>query len=439
MTLLLHYVRLALKSMRRNPILSSLIVAAIALGIAVSTSFLAMYHVLAADPLPGRSQRLHWVRMDSWDPARPYPGDQDKPIPPQITFPDMRNIMKSDIPVRQTGSYKANLYVYPDPDRGRPFRARVRLAFSDFFPMFELPFQYGGPWDKAADAGPEPVAVIDHATNDKLFGGGDSVGKTFRMQEREFKVVGVLAPWKPTYKYYDLTQNQMQDPEDVYIPLNHAEPMLILTGGNSDGWKGSTDSSPGGLFRSEICFVQMWVELADDKARQAYLDYLEAYVLEQKRLGRFGRPIDNRVTSLTDLMVEFNVIPSEVKSLASISVLFLTVCSLNLMGLLLGKFLARAPEVGVRRALGASRTAIFLQHIVECELIGILGGVIGIALSVAVLVLFNRILPFGDPFGLDTFMLAAATLLSLGAGLVAGLYPAWRICSIPPASYLRVG
>ena len=121
-----------------------------------------------------------------------------------------------------------------------------------------------------------------------------------------------------------------------------------------------------------------------------------------------------------------------------ISLLFLVVCALNLIGILLGKFLARAPEVSVRRALGASRLSVFFQHIVECETVGIIGGFLGIGLAVIGLHIVNSLFP-GETFefALDTNMLIAAILLSLVAGLIAGLYPAWRICSIPPASYLK--
>ena len=435
-----HYVRLAFKSMRRNPILSSPIVGAIALGITVSTTFITLYHVMAQDPIPNKSSRLHYIRMDSWDPARPYPGEGNLAIPPQITYQDMRNIMKSTIPVRQTATYSSRLFVFPDPERGRPFRAPVRLAFSDFFTMFEVPFQYGGPWDKSADEKQEQVVILDQETNDKVFGGGNTVGRTVRIDEREFKVVGVLAPWRPIVKMYDLTTSQTGAPEGVFIPFHLAEPMEILTAGNTDNWKstGNDNSYAAVWIRSEMCWLQMWVELADDRQKQAYVDFLQAYVMDQKKLGRFPRPIDNRVTSLPALMVELQVVPREIGAMASISLLFLAVCSLNLMGLLLGKFLARAPEVGVRRALGASRAAIFLQHIVECELIGIMGGAIGLLLSLGVLALFNRSV-FGIPIALDGAMVGAAVMLSLVAGLVAGLYPAWRICTLPPASYLRLG
>jgi putative ABC transport system permease protein len=140
-------------------------------------------------------------------------------------------------------------------------------------------------------------------------------------------------------------------------------------------------------------------------------------------------------------MEEERVVPPQTKALAAISLLFLVVSALNLIGLFLGKFLARASNVGVRRALGASRWTIFVQHLVECELMGLAGGFLGVLLSVAGLAILNRV--YGDGpdgvafFQLDVPMVFAAVALSLLAGTIAGLYPAWRICAVPPARHLK--
>jgi putative ABC transport system permease protein len=119
------------------------------------------------------------------------------------------------------------------------------------------------------------------------------------------------------------------------------------------------------------------------------------------------------------------------------SILFLVICAMNLTGLLLGKFLARAPEVSVRRALGATRTDIFLQHVVECELVGIAGGAIGMLLSIGTLRFIGKLIADSARFSLDLEMVGAAIFLSLVAGLLAGVYPAWRICTIQPAVQLK--
>ena len=122
-----------------------------------------------------------------------------------------------------------------------------------------------------------------------------------------------------------------------------------------------------------------------------------------------------------------------------IGTLFLIVCSVNLIGLLLGKFLARGPEVGVRRALGASKSSIFIQHLVECELIGVMGGLVGLGLSVLTLEGINSLFTARADFqfALDLNMVGAGVLLSLVSGMIAGLYPAWRICRIEPAAHLK--
>src|SRR5258705_56207 len=64
--MLLYQIRIALKSLRRSPVLTALLIAAIAVGICVSTTFVALRHMLGKDPLPGASLTLYHVRLDSW-------------------------------------------------------------------------------------------------------------------------------------------------------------------------------------------------------------------------------------------------------------------------------------------------------------------------------------------------------------------------------------
>ncbi|MEO6326729.1 MAG: ABC transporter permease [Thermoanaerobaculia bacterium] len=441
--MLMHNLVIAWKSLKRNRILSSLIVTGIALGIALSTTFATIRHSFAKDPIPEKSNVLYNVRLDSWDPLKPYPARVPGEPPTQITYRDAMEIMKSSIPLRQSAMYKTNLYVHPDPKVGKPFKEQIRACFADFFPMFNVPFKYGSGWDKKGDVGPEAVVVLNEEMNEKLFGGANSVGKTVRIEDKDFRVVGVLGPWFPSIKFYDLTQNQLQPPEKLFIPFNHLVPMNLRTGGNSDGW-GPSPNLPGiaGLLGSETCWLQMWVELPKKSDLSAYQDFLKAYAMEQKKIGRFPRPVNNRVSSVKEWMDLAGVVPAQANALVVVSLLFLAVCALNLVGLLLGKFLARAAEIGVRRALGASRLDIFLQHVVECELIGVLGGVLGISLSLLTLAYMNNwmktLVNRTDFFKLDAEMVVMAVGLSLAAGLVAGLYPAWRTCKLAPAIHLKV-
>jgi putative ABC transport system permease protein len=437
--MLSYNVKIALNSLRRNPILTGLLVGAIALGICVSTTFIALQHIFEKDPLPGKSRTLFNVRLDNWDPQRAWNAEDPKSLPTQITYRDMRELMKSNIPTRQTGSYRTRFFVHPDPKVGRPFAEDVRVVFTDFFPMFDVKFEHGGPWDKAADAKPEQVIVIGHDLNQKLFGGANSVGRSVRMEDRSYRVVGVLAPWKPAVLFYDMTQGGLgSPPEQIYLPFNFTQALELQTFGNSDGWKGFDGEGYGAFLNSETVWIQFWAELPTAEKETAYRDFVNDYVRDQKKRGRFLRPLHTEVTAMPALLKELSSLPPAIRSLSIVSVLFLIVCSLNLVGLLLGKFLARVPEVSVRRALGASRLQVFWQHVVECELVGVAGGLIGMTLSIALLKLIAKVIPNGDVVRLDAEMVVVSLFLSLIAGLLAGVYPAWRVCSVPPAMQLKV-
>ncbi len=433
-----YQLRLAWKSLRRNPGHSLIVCAGIALGVAVSTLFATVRHSFAKDPIPGKSELLYYVRMDNWDPNQPYPGNVP---PPQVTYQDMAALMRSDIPVRQSGSFKTSLYVFPDARIGRPQRETIRLCFSDYFAMLEIPFKYGGAWDRKADAGPEPVLVLSEEMNERLFGGDNSVGRTVRIENRSFRVVGVLERWRPGVKFYDMTQSKVAPPEQIFMPFNWLRPMELRTAGNSDSWKSAPQSGFAGIFTSENSFIQMWVELRSPADLGRYRAFVDAYTLEQRKGGRFQRPLDNRVSSIAELMAEWKAVPEEATATMIVSLLFLLICSLNLIGLLMGKFLARGAEIGVRRAMGASRFDVFVQHILECELVALAGGAVGLLLalgSIAAVNLWSKtMMQRDDFFHIDWAMAGFAAGAALVAGLVAGIYPALRVCRIAPAVHLK--
>jgi putative ABC transport system permease protein len=433
-----YHVKTAITSLRRNPVLTALLIGAIALGICVSTSFVTLRHLFTQDPLPGKTNQVFYVQLDSWGPDGPFRQDRPEELPDQVTYRDARGLLKSPIPVRQTAGYIARRFVHPDPKLARPFQAEIRFTFSDFFQIFDVPFRYGGPWTKAADAKPEQVAVIDHDTNEKLFRGENSVGKTIRIEERNFRIVGVLAPYRPAMRWWELNRNPTGPPEPVYIPFNFTEPLELTPNGNTSGWKSTGGDTYQHFLNSETVWVQYWVELPDAQAQAAYRDWLTGYINEQKKLGRFARPVKHSLSTIPEIIERSKFVPESVRTMSIVSLLFLAVCSVNLIGILLGKFLARIPEVSVRRALGASRAQIFWQHLVECELIGLAGGAIGILLSLGLIEVLAKFMFNGDALRLDGEMLLLAGILSLVAGAVAGIYPAWRVCSVPPAMQLKV-
>jgi putative ABC transport system permease protein len=442
--MVLYTLKLAWRSVVATPWLSAVTVVGIALGIAVPTTLLSVRHVFASDPIPHKSDRLFNVRVDNWDPSSQFfdvlPGDPPK----HITYRDMTGLMESDIPEGQTGIASATIFVFPDEAAQRPYQAVVRLCHADFFGMLDVPFRYGSGWSADADVDRRQVAVLSQRTNDRLFGGRDSVGETVRLGDREFTVVGVLDHYRPLPQFYDVINNAFGDVRDVFVPFDliRDEALGLNQIGDTDGW-GSFDfpDRDAILTQAEFNWIQFWVEL-DPGAVANYRDWVDGYALEQKKLGRFPKPLNNRISPLMEWMRIREVVPDEVNALIGIAFLFLLVCCLNLLGLLLAKFLARSDVLGVHRALGASRTSAFLQRLAECGVIGVFGGVVGAGLAAVALRVLDRSVPdrimADGVLVTDGFMLAVAVALAVSAALLSGMYPAWRACRVAPAMQLKI-
>jgi putative ABC transport system permease protein len=132
------------------------------------------------------------------------------------------------------------------------------------------------------------------------------------------------------------------------------------------------------------------------------------------------------------------VVPGDVRLQVWLAFGFLLVCLLNTVGLLLAKFLRRSSEIGVRRALGASRRAIFAQCLVEAGTVGLAGGVLGLGLAqLGLWAVRQQPVSYADLVHLDPLMLLATFCLAIAASVLAGLVPAWQACQVTPALQLK--
>jgi putative ABC transport system permease protein len=133
-----------------------------------------------------------------------------------------------------------------------------------------------------------------------------------------------------------------------------------------------------------------------------------------------------------------HVVPADVRLQTWLAFGFLLVCLLNTVGLLLAKFLRRANEIGVRRALGASRRAIFAQCLVEAGTVGLVGGILGLGLAMLGLwAVRQQPASYAELAHLDPAMLAATFVIAVVASVLAGLLPAWHACQVTPAIQLK--
>jgi putative ABC transport system permease protein len=433
-----YNVKLALKSMRRNPIMTSLMVAAIAVGIGVSMTTLTMYYLMSSNPIPEKSDVLFAITMDSWDPLRPFDEDYPERAPHQLTYHDAERLLALGEGKRQTAMFESSMIIEPVNEDALPFEAGSRVATSDFFAMFNVPFIYGSAWDKTADSSAERVVVLTRALNERLFGGEDSVGRRLTMNGNEFQVAGVVDTWEPTPRFYDPINGAFQEVNDMFIPYSLTRAMEMPSNGSDWGWKFEDVNSFEQWLNSESAWIQYFVELDSARERDAYVAHLDAYVTEQKRLGRFERPLNNSIYNVTEWMEYHQIIANDTKVLLGLSFMFLLVCLLSTIALLLTKFVGKKSEISLRRALGASRKIIFKQQIVEVAVIGLSGGLFGLLFSTVGLQAIKQL--YDTPPGLarlDWVMVFAAIGIAIVSAVIAGLYPAWRVCQIQPATQLK--
>jgi putative ABC transport system permease protein len=440
MRMIAYYIDLALHGLRRNRVLTALMILAIAVGIGASMTTLTIMHLLSGDPLRGRSGQIFYPQLEASPDAKgPEPHDV-------LDYPSAMDLWSAHRADRQALVVNSQVKLQAPETRLPPLMLPMLSTTSDFFTMFEVPFRFGRNWSADDDAAHGRVAVISSDLNDRLFGGRNSVGRTLRLKNSDVRVVGVLAPWRPSPLFYDVrggrfssgdTASFYDKPEGVITPFTTA---LDINDGNFQPFTcWAQPTAPGHLQNASCVWVALWVQLGDAARVATYRRFLEGYVAQQQSLGRITRADLTRLRSLPEWLDFNGVVPSDVKLQTSLAFAFLAICLCNVVGLLLAKFLRRSGEFGLRRALGATRRAVFLQCLVEAGVIGALGGLGGLLLTLLGLWLVRQQpVPYADFVHLDAPMFLTTFLVSVGASLLAGLLPALRASLVEPALQLKV-
>lgn len=431
-----YYFALGLRSLRRNPALTALMVLILAVGVAASVSTLTILHMMSGDPIQHKSDRL-FVPIFDVAPVDNYkPGD--KLTENQVSYPDVQNLLKSGQGVRRTGLYGISAPIEP-PRKDLPaFSANGVASTRDFFAMFDVPFLHGQPWSVQDDERGADVVVLSRKIAEKLFGAASPVGQRIKVMSMPFTVVGVIDKWVPQPRYYRLVGGQQfGSGEDMFIPLASAIRHEATRNGGMNCYE---RSEPGyqGVLRSNCTWLQFWFETASSGERAQLQSYIDSYAAEQRKLGRMKRAAPNKLFNVNEWMEEREVVGKDTKLSAWLAFGFLLLCLVNTIGLLLAKFSVRAAEVGIRRALGASRREIFRQFLVESAVVGLVGGVLGLMLAFGALALLSM---QGSEVAavahMDLTMLAFTFIMSVLAAILAGLLPTWRACQVTPALQLK--
>jgi len=430
-----YYLHLGLRSLRRNPMLTALMVMAIGFGVAASMTTYSVFRATSRDPIPQKSDVLYNVQLDNWGPENTKQGEP----PPALSYPDATALLRAHKAKRQTVTYPVGVSVIPEDPSRLPMRQGAYATGADFFPMFDVPFLQGRAWSLEDDEKHADVVVISKTLNDKLFNGGPSVGKQLNLDGHLFRITGVIKDWAPQPLFFDVPNTSgFDDGASVYVPFNRAIDLKLPNNGNNNCVK-----SPGegweNYLRSECIWLSLWTELPSKSEAQSYREYLTGYAAEMQRSGRFSWAPNVRLRNVMDWLSVQKVVPRESQVSLLVSLGFLVICLVNTVGLLLAKFMRRAPEIGVRRALGASRRDIYAQFLIEAGTIGIAGGVLGLLLTGLGVLGVGLVFPeeIARLATLDPTLMLLTLVVAIVASIIAAFYPTWRAAQVQPAWQLK--
>ena len=437
-----YYLDLAWRSCLSSKALTALVVLLMGCGVATCMVSWAVFRASSADPIPWKSGQLFAPQIDNFGPLHDWRGEP----PDLLSYTDAEAILQAGQASRQALVYPVNLSVVPEDQQRPPFVQEGDAVSSDFFAMFDAPFRYGSGWSVSDDDHRAAVVVISRALNQKLFAGANSVGRSIHLDAHDYRVVGVLDHWNPQPRFFDVSSvgYPFSHARQLYLPFNRA---IALHQATSSTFTCSADTSDPALpswdsvLHSECVWIGAWVELPTRADAARYLQYLHNYAAEQQRIGRFGWSPNVRLSDVVQWLslVKPQVVPQASRLSLIVCVSFLLICLVNVVGLMLARFMRRAPEIGVRRALGATRAAIYRQFLTEAAAIGVAGGLLGLLLTALGMAGIDQVFEpsIARLARLDGSLLLLALALAVATTLTAAIYPIWRAAQVQPAWQLK--
>lgn len=426
-----YYLQLSIRSLARHRVIAGMLIVAIGLGIGASMTMITVIHVMTKDPAPAISGSLFYPFINPSPPGWQGAGGGS------FTWADASSLLDAHRADRQAAMAGGRALISLPSGRSSPFYVSGHLVTAEFFGMFETPFVRGSGWTSQEDSDHDRVVVLNGELAKKLFGSANPVGEMLHLDNADYRIVGVLSNWHPQPLFYGGLSGDYAfgEGDQFFVPLQTALDQKMRIGGGMSCWGEDKDPHKG----DQCGWLQFWVRLDSPKRHAEYLQFLNSYWGNQQQHGRMLRAANARLDPLMERLQHLNLVPDDVSRQLFLAQLFLVVCLLNAVGLLLAKFLQMAPQISIRRALGAKKRDILVQLMSEAAVVGVLGGALGCALTA-----FGLNLIRGQPdryaqlAHLDVGMLALTIGLAIFSSLAAAVVPAWRACQIPPALELKL-
>ena len=278
-----------------------------------------------------------------------------------------------------------------------------------YFQVRDWEIESGYPFMDSDVRGATRVVVLGKTIAQNLFGDEDPVGKTIRIKNSPYLVVGILA------KKGQSLDGRDQD-DTAIVPITTAQTKLF-----------------GSQFKGSVRFIMV------EAASESVMDKAEeeiAQLLRQRHKLRENAEDDFTIRNLTALA---NTAAETTKAmslmLAAIASISLLVGGIGIMNIMLVSVTERTREIGIRIAIGAKQRHILVQFLLEALMISIIGCLIGVCVGVGGALLVQKFFSISVAITQSSIMISF--LVATGVGVFFGFYPARKAANLEPIEALR--
>jgi putative ABC transport system permease protein len=398
---------LALRTLSRNRLRSFFMMLGVTVGIASLTALASVGESTTQETMRRFKRMLGTFDVVIVNPG----GPSTRGMPSLTSSPPVLKQGDADAIVREVALVRqvATIQFAVDVDvkyRDRTASPSVIGVSPNYYEVRDEEIAIGSGISEEDDASMARVAVIGEDLRKALFGDEDPLGKQIRIADIPFQVKGVMVPRGVGPGGASMDNN-------VTIPVSTASRRLF----NRD------------------YFTGMMAQLEDPSQSERAIADITALLRERHGIIPPAED-DFTVTSPAAQVAQITDVGSTLsKVLTGVAAIATLIGGTVIMSLMLIAVSERRREIGVRRAVGASRRDIMVQFLVEAAVISLIGGLLGVVIGVGGTVVATMAAKL--PPAIVWEAVGGAVLLSVAVGLVFGLQPAWRAANVDPIQALR--
>jgi putative ABC transport system permease protein len=309
-----------------------------------------------------------------------------------------------------SGYNGTNTYV-----NNKKIAVNYKYTDANYWDILEYKFLEGKAFTKQQVANADLVAVISEDMKNEYFGDVASVvGKYIEADNVKYRITGVVENVPiTTYMLYS----------DIYLPYT-----VSKTDYKAKGYMGAYNAILLGASKADL-----------PKMHYEYEQLVKRIPMESKDFNKISSHAETYIKAYTDTGNDEQ--SGLVLALTVISVfvlLFMLLPTLNLVNINITRIMERSSEIGVRKAFGASSRTLVYQFIVENIILTLLGGILGLVLSIIAIKLINSANLIANlELSVDFTVLGIGLLICLFFGLLSGVYPAWRMSKLNVVTALK--